>query len=391
MRKIYMLLITVLFLACSSVERLYEKGNHEQLIKKVIQKEQKGKAKQSEIRYLEEAYEREQDNVLYSIGRAYESSQPSKWIEIHSLARRLEILQQNISHYLPLRANNGYTAHFEFVDLSETIEEASYGSFQYLMDDARELIQRSERNLYDKQSARRAFAQLEQARRYDQTEELELLSLKAKELGTIKVATSIRRRDRVNRNISFTRRGNRIDRELENLVDFGGGEWVEFLYGAGRRESADYIMEVALVDVDLSRISEERTNQNYSEQERERVVDQSGNPVLDSIGNPIFTFRTVTARVETTTFQRDSEVDVEARLIQTGTNAVVFRRRYDESQLYTIETCEVFGEDRIVPNSDLCRNELVDFPSDDEMVSYLLSEMRRDVQRDLARAIEQSP
>jgi len=69
---------------------------------------------------------------------------------------------------------------------------------------------------------------------------------------------------------------------------------------------------------------------------------------------------------------------------------VISQRRYDRDATYSIQTCDIIGEDRLVPNADRCRDELINFPPENEIVVSLLREMRSTIRNDMNRAIDRS-
>lgn len=389
MKKIYILSVVILFTACSSVQNLYEKGDHEQLIKKVIEKEAKGKANQNDIRLLEEAFTSESERLLDQIEFFQDSNQDDKWVNIHRSANQLNVLQGNIQHYLPLAAANGYEANFNFAQLEDVIEEARIESFHYFFNQGISLLRIAENNPNNRQSARDAYSHFQNAKKYEYTTELDELIYVAKDIGTVRIAPIVYRNDRYFTNAS-TLIGiqSKIERELENMANFDGGIWVEFVYGPDIWSNSNYIIQIDLDDVDFSRESENTRSKKYSKEVVEKVRDQRGSVITDSLGDPILTNRTLEARVETTTYEREAEVEIQSRLIHTASNSVVYSRSYDEDKTYSVETCRIFGDDKAVPNKVRCRNDRDDFLSRNEMVLDILQKMRSEIQCDLKIAIE---
>lgn len=382
MKQVLFLLVAIVFISsCAKIDKLYVKGDDEKVIEKVLRKEMKHLAKESEIKFLESAFEKRQNDLLVRLKNVNARENESKWIDIFTTAREIDDLQRLIERYEPIRAKNGYTAEFQFVDVADLQAKSRVKAADYYESEGKRNLEIARKDESSFQRARQAYNQLRKAEEYDRGRNLDWLVKEAKDLGTVRVATVIDNQP-VYRNISMSYNTD-VNRALERMTDFSNSSWVQRVHGSPYGRDVDYVVSVELFDVDISRERERAENRNFSKQVREPARNSNGSVITDSLGNTIYTYRNITATVHRRIIEQEAEVEIRAEIVRVNDNQVVFNRRYNDSEDYEYSTCQISGNEEAVPNQNRCRNQANRLPNEREMVEDVLDDMTSRVRRDL--------
>ncbi len=208
--KLTMLLYLVsgllLVFSCTSAKKLAESGKYDEAIVYLVKK-LRGKRKKSpkKVRLLEYAFAKAQARDFREIKRLKASNREENWTAISDIYEGIKRRQDLIEPLTPLTDKNGYTAHFDFVDVVGAAIKADNKARSFLYKDAVRLMERFKKT-HDKYYAREAFYALEELHdKYGEYENSRLLQDKAYEAGMDHYFIHIKNRSRTILPASFAR------------------------------------------------------------------------------------------------------------------------------------------------------------------------------------------
>lgn len=387
MKKLILAFICLSVFSCNSPRKLLSSGNDLQVINQVLKKEVKRKAKQEDIEYLERAFSNYQNARMQSISEAQRGGGEKKWAVIAKEAKLLIDIQNHIQKQMPIRARNGYRAKIQFEDVSEVYVQSSKKASIYHKTKGESLLDAalSKENVH---YARDAYVHLLNAQKYDSTLELDDKIEQAKQLGTVRVLTSVHfpfwR--------SFYYRGlskNDAERQLIRLLERPRGtKWVHIIKPNSRtyvNKDIDYEIRLSMVDFDVSNGYSSTETKTYNKQIEEVAKDKNGKPISDKDGKPIKTYRNVEAHIERETRYQEGEVKLEYKLIRLSDQNVVYSQYLSEQEEVEREMCKIRGDRRALPSSISCNQQSTEISEED-----LFRELIDDIQYDFDRVVKQS-
>lgn len=392
MKNLYTYLVVMILsvlVSCNNVDRLYEKGNYEDVLKRVLKQEQKRKASKSDIQLAEKAFEQIQSDILEQLKIADESNSEDKWVKIYNLTSRLENIQKNIQSASPVRSQNGYEGHFEFIDLNEIKQRAELEASTYFVELGDAQLEIAEKH-QDKIAARKAYEYYKKAIDFQSSTIVREKQDKARKIGTIRIATQVGNEYTfgpigINRNPGY-RNYNRI---IERMIDIDNNFWIDEVSSPGvNRQDLDWIVWAGIDEIRINTDNGNATQQSYSKQIDIPAVNSNGQPILDSNGNPIMTTQTISATVNSIKRTKRADVSVRMQIIDPETLFSKVERNYYRIEEQEITDCTITGDSRAVPSGVACNRNSSDFDSDDVLINNALNNMSYEVKTDVKHQID---
>jgi len=337
------------------------------------------------VKGLERAYSKITANDMDYYFALAEEGRGENWDKMYNILSRVESRQSVISPLLPLISNQGYLAHFEFINTRELIVEAKTGASKYHYANGLELIESA--RLGDKAAARQAHHEFNTIQRYFANyEDSRLLSDEALFLGTNRIIVTFEDR-------SFGFNATRFYDELAFSPSELNARWTEFHFAPPIDLPMDYEARLSVVRADVSRDNQDEryyTDTKSIEDGFDYVLDRKGNVKKDSIGNDIKEpkFITIEARIIELYRHKEAEVEVAIEFIDLQSAALIDRDRISHNVRFEDYSCTIVGDRRALSDEDRnkYKNRPERFPSDSDMLITAANELRDDVKRKLRRS-----
>ncbi|MBN2521300.1 MAG: hypothetical protein JXB17_12380 [Bacteroidales bacterium] len=276
----YLSLSVLILSSCSSSQKLLQKGQYDNAIKKAVKKLKKKPESEKDITALDKAYklanERDTERIKYlqTEGRA------DRWDEIFKIYSNLKYRQNLVRTVLPLNLN-GRVINYEFIDYDKKIVEAKSNAAEYYYVHGKKLMNENKLDSY-----RQAYYEFQKVKEYmgDYSDINQLLD-EAKYKGTSRVIINI-----------YNDTHLKLPQEyLNDLVSFStsglNSEWVEYHTKILNEDIYyNYLIKVSLKSIAVSPdIVKEKDYVIKTEVEDgwEYVLDNQGNVMKDTSGNDI--------------------------------------------------------------------------------------------------------
>lgn len=312
MKKYLFLFLTAFLLnACTSTQKLVEKGQYDDAINSSVRSLQGKKNKKTEdIKSLETAFAKANDKDLNQIKFLKEANKPDNWNKIYSQLLLIRKRQELVEPLLPLMSEDGYQANFQFIRVEPMIQEAEQNAAAYHYEEARRLMERAENG--DKLAAKRAHEELISIERYFlHFKDKDVLKDRALMLGMNNVLLEVQNKANVVIPEEFEKELKRVDiRSLEN-------EWTRYYTEPNEKIKFDF---VAAIVIDRLFISPEQEKEVMYIDEAEikdgfnYVLDNKGNVMKDSLGNDIKTDKFITVRADVHELFRFKKAELAGRV-----------------------------------------------------------------------------
>ncbi len=386
---IILLIACLLVVQCRSVDRLYDKGKDSSVLEKVARKERRHRASKQDIKLAEQSFQRLQSDMLQQIENQYESSEEDKWVTIYDLGSKLNELQNLIKRQEPFRAKNGYVGQFEFIDLGKLKETASSKALDYFEAKGDEYLKEAKKS-QNKQDAREAFTNYENALSYKSSEEVKKKRDEAKELGIIHIAAVSGNNVTIGP-IQFSTNyiGSTYQSELNQMLQIPNSKWIKVhSFFPINTDEIDLVLSLNIDDIDINYETQNANEKQYSKTISSPVIGGNGRPLVDSLGRPITTQETVYATVTTAKKTKEAEVDLRLEIWEVETYHRVYYKTYYEENEDDSELCSISGDRRALPHQFNCSsNSQHDFDDDKDMIRKALNSLQYRVRKDIEREL----
>ncbi len=381
-------MITLVFLsACTSLEKMVERGNYDEAIVKVAKRISGKKNKRTkDIKILEKAFAKIIAEDLAVAADLKASGRASAWDDVYNTYDRIEERQDLILPFLPLVSKDGYKANFKFANVSALKIEAAENATAYHYDEAVRLLNIAERN-GDKAAARAAYDDLTYLEKYtDSYKDSRNLKEDARHLGINRVIVKLH-----NNTFGF------MPREVEEeIMSVNVAElntfWTRYYTRSSIGHDFDY---VARLDIDNIAISPEREFVDRYVDEKEvkdgweYVLDSNGNVMKDSLGNDVKVDKFVKVVADVVEVHRTKEAIATGRfgLFNADTKELINTKPFTVNAIFSDYASSISGDRRAMCDRTRGRlkNRVAPFPSDLLMsmdVAYDLKElMKREMRR----------
>lgn len=371
-------LITFLLVSCQTAKKFTESGDYDSAIELCVRKLRgKDDKKQEYVQGLELAFQKAQERDLALVNQLIAENRPQNWERIHDIHLLIRSRQDKVRPLIPLKAKNGYTAHFDLVEIGRMESESRAKAAEYLYNKAVSLLDQAQQGY--RLSARKAYDALQEIGRcyYADYKDKDQLLAKARDLGTSYVLVKIDNRSGARLPDAFDERLLAISKqELD-------GEWQAFYFDAKPGETFDY---EAIVHVNQVDISPERVNEKNYEDEKEirdgweYVLDKKGNVMKDSLGNDIKKPKYVKVRAHVKELQQTKAARMVASIeIRDVTKSVaVDTRDLSTEILFEHYFASFRGDERALSEESRRKIDTVPapFPFDGDMIVQAAEQMR---------------
>lgn len=267
--------------ACTSSQKLLNRGAYDAAIQKSIHKLRKNKTKEKEIHVLELAYKkantRDQENINY----LKVEGQPDMWDKVFVNYSQMKSRQELVKTILPLNVpSTKRPAEIAIVNYDEEIVKAKQKAGEYFYVHAVSLIEKGGR-----ENGRQAFAELKKTKEYSPGyKDVDKQLLIARSIGISRVLFKIENKSGILLPPS-------TEADLKkNSVHELNGEWIEYFSNAETGVNYDFTIKLELKLIELSPEKEKEVHYietNDVPDGTEYLLDAKGNTVKDSTGKPI--------------------------------------------------------------------------------------------------------
>jgi len=372
--------------ACRSSQKMIENGDYDAAIDFCVQKLRGKKNKKYDyVKGLEMAFQKANARDIANIDRLKLQNREENWTQIHDKYKGIERRQNKVRPFMPLRAKNGYTARFNFIDVSRGENESREQAAAFLYTKAEALLERGKRG--EKLAARDAYYTLRDIEKkyYNTYREKDRLMREARNWGTSFVLFEMK-------NQSGKILPSHLNDRLGAVADPSlNEEWKQFIFEAEEGVDYDYFATLRFRNID---VSPERVHErSYVDEKRikdgwEYEYDAKGNVKKDSSGNDIKNPKYMIIRAEVLEVFQSKAARVGATLdIVDGPT----RKRLDSDDMATEVIFENYastfrGDERALSDESRLRigNRPLPFPTDADMILQAADRLRpqlRDVLR----------
>lgn len=271
------IIVTILFISCSSSSHFFKKGNYDKAISIAVKKIRKEPTNEKEINVLVKSYRNANNQDNERIKYLKLEGRPDVWEEIYNLYSKLKSRQSIIQTVLPLKLN-GKQVNFEHIDYDKDIISAKKKAAEYLYVHAKKLLDNN--NVFDARIAYDEFIHIKDY--YATYKDVDNMISLAKEKGTSKVYIESINHTHFKLPKDFVKEI--IPKNLTPL----SSKWVE--YYTNRNLEYNYKVTSVLKSVMVSPelLKEERFEETKTIRDGwQYVLDNNGNVMKDSLGNDI--------------------------------------------------------------------------------------------------------
>lgn len=310
--------MALLLSACANPKKILEKGHYDDAIISAAKKLRgKDEYKLKHVLVLEEAFKKAQEKDLRRVYMLREEGRAYNWTKIHKIYAHMADRQATIEPFLPIYADNGYRADFEFVKIEKLLVESRRNAADYHYNRAKDLVREGEAG--NRLAAREAVDELRYLeklyRNFKDSDRLrELAEYYGTEQWLIRMENSshaLLPRDFESRLLSIS---------TANLNQ----RWRNFNTVREEGRKYDYEVVVSLDDIIFSpHIEKERQFDESLEIEDgfTYVLDENGNVMKDTLGNDIKVPRTTWISATVIEVYQFKSLDIRGRIhVRDATN-----------------------------------------------------------------------
>ncbi len=272
----------ILMCACTSLEKMIDKGNFDGAISKSARKMAgKKKLKQKHVVVVEEAFAKATARDLGRVRRLEGSQKSGDWESIIHTYQRIDRRQERMQALLPVVSKEGYKAHFSFVKLAPLEAYAKTQFLTLVYDEAVAILSEARAGSpFKAQQAYRHFARLwEYTNDYQDARHLQAEAL---HMGTRHILVNVRNET-----------GMYLSEQLEsNFVGqhFRDTKWIKYHFNSFREVDYNRKITIHLSGFEVSPekwVERITVDKKEIEDGFEYQLDKNGNVEKDTSGNDI--------------------------------------------------------------------------------------------------------
>ena len=370
---LYFPLIALLITACTTTEKMMDKGDYDSLVFLATKKLSGNKKKDKYVQALEKGFEKITRRDMARIESLEASNTAEDWEDILSIANEIQHRQDKIEPFLPLVSESGYKAKFTFVHTAPIISEARLNAvllYEKRLDD----LVAGGRN-GNKNAARDAYQLIDHIRTLHPDHTQPGLQDEMWDLGINKILVRIE-------NNSGAIMPAYYEEELLS-VDFrnAGGKWDRFYTDVNSGSHIDYEVVLHIQDIVTSPEDLKEHQHTYTREVKDGwvyVLDDRGNVKKDSLGNDIKKdkFSLVSATVVETIQGKHAWIHGRMDITNENTGSRVFSQPMEVENHFEHIARNVFGDDRALDDNLKVRVGPIPYPSDAAMIMDAFKTMK---------------
>lgn len=282
-----LMMVVVFSASCTSVRKLVDEGRYDEAIVYSIKKlkgKKKSKRKNKYVYAIEKAFEKVTKEEMNRIEYLKIRKKGNYWVEINSIAHKIDNRQNKIDPLLPLVSKDDYKAKFKFVRIEPIIIESENGAAEYYYSRSMNLLDKA--NNGDKYAARKAYDLLRKIKKYKSNyKNTNDLISRSYSLGQKRVLIDV-----VNRSGVILPKRFYYEMKSLNVRDLDS-KWIKFFTSQDKVDmDYDYNIKMEIREIDIT--PERETIREYEETKEVKdgfdyVLDSKGNVLKDSLGNDI--------------------------------------------------------------------------------------------------------
>jgi hypothetical protein len=369
----------VFFNACTTPQKLYEKGNYDEAISEVTKRMHGRKIKEKDIQTLVEAFNYIQTRDVDRLTRLQAHHTPDMWSEIYNLASRMSHRQDLVKPFLAYDEVKyfGKLQDLYFQNnLASVISESREGASEYLYNKGVENLGRAKNG--QRLVARAAYNDFNNINSYNNNyKDAQTLQAEAYAMGINHVYFKVENDSR-----AFLPRD--FEQALEGIfVRDMNSQWVKYHTNKSDNLRYEYSVVARITDID---VSPERVNRNRFREENtiedgwETVKDAKGNVKKDTLGNEIKQKRFVKVDAEVFEVCQTKEARVRGFLeyVDNRTGERVLSQPIQSNAEFRNKAVRFEGDRRALSTEtcNLLGGHPRSFPSDAEMIMLAADDLK---------------
>ncbi len=372
------------FAACTSPQKLYEQGNHDEAISLAVEKLRKREVKEKHITTLVEAFNYINQQDAQKLTRLRAERSPETWSTIYDLSTRISRRQELVKPLLAMdddRFGGKLSALYFENGVNFMISEAKDGAAAYLYEKAKANLELARTG--QRLSARSAYNNFNDINPYfsDYKDAKSLMS-EAYSLGLNHVYFTVENQSRAYLPLDF-------ERSLQSVfVRDLNSQWIKYHTTKDENLRYEYNIVAKMTNID---VSPERFDRNHHVEEAkiedgfDYVLDGKGNVKKDSLGNDIKTkrFKTVYADVFEVQQMKEARVNGYLEYFDNRTKERVVSQPIKSLASFSHYSVRFEGDRRALCEKTcrLLSNRPAPFPSDAELLLTAAENLKGNAKR----------
>ncbi len=359
--------------ACTSTEKMMDKGDYDSLIWLTTKKLSGKKKKDVYVKALEEGFEKLTRRDMAQIEALKASNTAEDWEDIINIANEIQHRQDKIEPFLPLVSETGYQAKFTFVHTNTIIPEAKTNAVLLYEKRLEDLVAAARKG--SKSSARDAYQLIDRIDALSPDDAFPETRDEMWNLGINKILVRIE-------NNSGALLPAYYEEELLS-VDFrnAGGNWDRFYTEINEDTPIDYEVVLHIQDIATSPEGLKENQHHYSREVKdgwEYILDERGNVKKDSLGNDVKKdkFTTVTATVVETVQSKNALIHARMDITNEHSGSSVYSQPLEVENHFEHTARNIFGDERALDNNQKDRVEPIPYPTDLAMIMDAFKAMK---------------
>jgi hypothetical protein len=364
--------------SCTTTKKLFNDGKDDAAVDHAIEKVRKGKAKESDVTYLQKAFNEINDRDAKRMESLMDTqTNTENWAEVHNIAKRIQSRQDVVKPYMPIvnkKTRQAIDLHLYDVDktIAEAREKAAVHFYALAISELAEAI-KGNRN-----AARNAFDHLDATKVYfsDYKDRAQLMD-KAYQLGLNTVYFKME-------NNAFTILPSGFERAMLSVfVRDLDSKWVNYQTSCKDGKPCDYNIVANIQRID---ISPERQDTRSFREEKEiqdgyaYILDAKGNVMKDSTGKDLKMpkYVRVWADVREVRQYKNAIVGGYLECYDTRTREKIYSIPINATSVFDNYTVQYQGDRRALSNETTRRlgNYVKPFPSDADILMDTADDMK---------------
>jgi len=358
--SILCLFIIGLLSACTSSQKLLEKGKYDQAIEKSAKKLRKDPGDSEELYVLKEAYRKANTFDQERIDFLKKEQREDNWLEIYYLYSQLE-QRQDIIRSLPTSVRKQFT----LVDYDDEIIESKESAAEAMYQQGMDYLERG-----DRQNARLAYDEFLGVRDiYPDYKDVGQLLQEARYRGTNFVLLQIEN----NSDMALPRN---FENELQKI---GLGDlnstWVQYETYADSSTYYDYYVVINIKEIAVSPESIEKRTYTETKEIKDGmkyVFDENGNVKKDSTGNDIKVPNMITVSAQVTESAQHKQAVVAGSIdyIDLANNQLVKTQKLSVNAVFEHYSAVATGDERALSEDsrEIVGSRPIPFPPNETML-----------------------